>query len=381
MKNIYMDNAATSFPKPEAVYLAVDNFNRQLGANPGRGSSQQSLKSGSILVEAREALARLFNIEDSFRIAFTTNITEAINMGLKGIIRPGDHVITTSMEHNAVARPLYKMQQQGVEWTAVKCSSNGELQPEDIEKAIQANTRLICMLHASNLTGQIMPIEAVGRLAHAHKILFMVDSAQTAGVLNIDAADNIDILTFTGHKSLFGPQGTGGIYLKPGLDIETIKEGGTGSMSEHLEHPLLMPDHLESGTPNTPGIAGLLAGVDFIMKTGIANIRKHEEELTASLIQGLSEISGVKLYGSCDPHKQMAAVAFNIKGMDCGDLSLMLDCEFGIANRSGLHCAPLAHETIGTLESGTCRLSPGYFNTEQDIVEVIRAVHEIACRV
>ncbi|MEN6328165.1 MAG: aminotransferase class V-fold PLP-dependent enzyme [Syntrophomonas sp.] len=381
MKNIYMDNAATSFPKPEAVYLAVDAFNRQLGANPGRGSSRQSLKSGSILMEARESLARLFNIEDSSRIAFTANITEALNMGLKGILHPGDHVITTSMEHNAVARPLYRMQQQGIEWTVVKCSSTGELQPEDFIKAIRPNTRLICMPHASNVTGTIMPIEAVGRLAKANNLLFMVDSAQTAGVLDIDVEKNIDILAFTGHKGLFGPQGTGGIYLRPGLEIETIKEGGTGSMSEYLEHPMLMPDHLESGTPNTPGIAGLLAGVEFIAQTGMTNIRKHEEELSVRLIEGLAEIPKVILYGPGDCHKQTAVVAFNIEGMDCGDLSLYLDGEYGIANRSGLHCAPLAHETIGTLESGTCRLSPGYFNTTEEIDEVIKAVYEIARRV
>lgn len=376
-----MDNAATSFPKPEAVYVAVDTFNRQLGANPGRGSSRQSLKSGSILMEAREALARLFNIEDSFRIAFTSNITEALNMGLKGILHPGDHVITTSMEHNAVARPLYRMQQQGLEWTTVKCSPTGELQPEDFVKAIRSNTRLICMPHASNVTGTIMPIEAVGRLAKENNLLFMLDSAQTAGVLDIDVEKNIDILAFTGHKGLFGPQGTGGIYLRPGLEIETIKEGGTGSMSEYLEHPILMPDRLESGTPNTPGIAGLLAGVEFIAQTGTGNIRKHEEELSARLIDGLAGIPKVMLYGPCDVRKQTAVVAFNIEGMDCGDLSLFLDGEYGIANRSGLHCAPLAHETIGTLESGACRLSPGYFNTKEEIDEVIEAVYEIARRV
>ncbi|WP_073093474.1 aminotransferase class V-fold PLP-dependent enzyme [Thermosyntropha lipolytica] len=378
---IYMDNAATTYPKPDSVYQAVDYFNRFLGANPGRGSNQQTLKAGSVLLEAREKLASLFNIGESSRIAFTLNITDALNIGLKGILRPGDHIITTSMEHNAVARPVFSLTKQGVEWTAVNCHPDGTLDPEDIGKAVKPNTKMICMLHASNLTGTIMPIAEVGKIAREHGIIFMIDTAQTAGVLPIDVeAHNIDILTFTGHKGLLGPQGTGGIYVRPGIDIKPLREGGTGSLSEYLEQPEVMPDLLESGTPNTPGIAGLLAGVQFIMDTGLDNIRKHEQKLMDMLITGLKEVPGIEMYGPLDVEKQTAVLAFNIEDMDCGDVALSLDYEYGIITRSGMHCAPLAHKTIGTLEKGACRLSPGYFTTEEEIEKVIKAIYEIAKR-
>lgn len=382
METLYMDNAATSYPKPESVYAAVDHFNRYLGASPGRGSHQQTVQAGSILLNAREALARLFNISDGTRIAFTLNVTEALNTGLKGFLNPGDHVITTSMEHNAVARPLMVMSRMGVEWTAVPAASDGSLELEQIKNAIQDNTRLICMSHASNLTGSIMPIAEVGKIARERGIFFMVDSAQTAGVLNLDVEkQNIDMLAFTGHKGLLGPQGTGGLYVRPGLEIRPLKEGGTGSMSEFLEQPEFMPDHLESGTPNTPGIAGLLAGVEFIQKTGREKIQKHEQELIAMLLEGMKQINGVLLHGPADSTQRTAVLAFNIKGMDCGDLSMRLDFEYGITTRSGLHCAPMAHQTLGTLEMGACRLSPGFFNTEADIHRVVEAVYKIARRV
>ncbi|MGI5921863.1 MAG: aminotransferase class V-fold PLP-dependent enzyme [Syntrophomonadaceae bacterium] len=379
MKTIYLDNAATSYPKPEEVYRAVDNFNRNLGGNPGRGSNQQTLQAGAIILKAREALARLFNINDSLRIAFTLNITEALNTGLKGILKPGDHVVTTSMEHNSVARPLHVLEQQGIEWTRVPCSPDGSLEPEDVRRALKPNTRLICMLHASNVTGTIMPIREIGSIARAYNILFMVDSAQTAGILPIDVVrDNIDVLTFTGHKGLMGPQGTGGIYIGPELVIKPLKEGGTGSLSEFLEQPKTMPDLLESGTANNPGIAGLLAGIEFIQAVGRENIRNHETSLTGQLLQGLKEIKGVTVYGPGDSSVQTAVVAFNIEGIDCGDVCMRLDYEYGIITRSGLHCAPLAHQTMGTLELGTCRLSPGYFTTSDEIDQVLRAIHNIA---
>ncbi|MGE5422004.1 MAG: aminotransferase class V-fold PLP-dependent enzyme [Ignavibacteriales bacterium] len=381
MKTIYLDNAATSYPKPESVYRAVDHFNRHLGSNPGRGSSRTTLQAGSVLLEAREALAGLFNIADSSNIAFTLNVTEALNVGLKGLLKAGDHIITTSMEHNAVARPLAYLSQQGIEWTRIPCGSDGTLDPGDVIKAIRSNTRMICMLHASNLIGTIMPIREVGAIAHQHGLLFMVDSAQSAGVLPIDVIEqNIDILAFTGHKSLFGPQGTGGIYVRPGLIVNPLKQGGTGSLSEDLEQPIFMPDLLEAGTPNTPGIAGLLAGVRFITEEGLAKIRAHENALTEYLISGLKEIPGIKLYGPTDLEKRTAVVAFNIDGVDCGDLGLAMDYEYGITTRSGLHCAPLAHTTLGTLISGACRISPGYFNTEQDILQTIKAIHTIATK-
>jgi cysteine desulfurase family protein len=379
MEILYMDNAATSYPKPESVYVAIDHFNRHLGANPGRGSHHQTLQAGSVLLNARETLARLFNIDDAKHIAFTLNVTEALNTGLKGFLSPGDHVITTSMEHNAVVRPLTVMSRTGVEWTAVQAESDGTLDAHKIKDAIRDNTRLICMLHASNLTGSIMPIGEVGRIARERGIVFMVDSSQTAGVLEVDVQkQNIDMLAFAGHKGLFGPQGTGGLYVRPGLEIRPLKEDGTGSMSEFLDQPEFMPDHLESGTPNTPGIAGLLAGVEFILDTGRDNIQKHENELISMLIEGMKGIDGVVLHGPADSSKQVAVLAFNIKGVDCGDVSMRLDYEFGITTRSGLHCAPLAHQTLGTLKMGSCRLSPGFFNTEADINRVLSAVHKIA---
>jgi cysteine desulfurase family protein len=382
METLYMDNAATSYPKPECVYAAIDHFNRYLGASPGRGSHQQTMQAGSILLNTREALARLFNISDGTRIAFTLNVSEALNTGLKGLLKPGDHVITTSMEHNAVARPLMVMTRMGVEWTAVPAAADGTMEARLIEDAIRDNTRLICMLHASNLTGAIMPIGEVGKIARKRGIIFMVDSAQSAGVLNLDVEkQNIDMLAFTGHKGLLGPQGTGGLYIRPGLEIRPLKEGGTGSMSESLEQPDFMPDLLESGTPNTPGIAGLLAGVEFILQTGRDKIQRHEQELIAMLMEGMKEINGVLLHGSTDSTQRTAVLAFNIKGMDCGELSMRLDYEHGITTRSGLHCTPMAHRSLGTLEMGACRLSPGFFNTEADIQRVLESVNKIARRV
>ncbi|NLV16773.1 MAG: aminotransferase class V-fold PLP-dependent enzyme [Syntrophomonadaceae bacterium] len=376
---LYMDNAATSYPKPESVYVAIDNFNRNMGGNPGRGSSRQALTSGSILAEAREALAALFNVDDGRCISFGPNVTEALNIGLKGVLNPGDHVITTSMEHNAVARPLTALSRQGIQWTRVRCDSAGRLDLEDMRKAIQTNTRMICTLHASNLTGTIMPIKEIGALAREHGLIFMLDSAQSAGGLPLDVKEqNIDILAFTGHKGLLGPQGIGGIYVRPGVAVRPLKEGGTGSLSEELTHPEFMPDLLECGTPNTPGAAGLLAGVEFINEVGLDNVCRREKELTADLITGLREIKEVRLYGPLNPAEQTAVISFNIEDMDCGDVSLRLDYEYGIVTRSGLHCAPLAHSTAGSLTRGSCRLSPGYFTSREDIKKVVEAVYKIA---
>ncbi|MGE5380731.1 MAG: aminotransferase class V-fold PLP-dependent enzyme [Methylocystaceae bacterium] len=382
MNVVYMDNAATTWPKPEAVYQAIDNFNRNLGANPGRGSNKRTLEAGMVLLDTRESLAQLFNIQDSCQIVYTPNVTEALNLGIKGLVSAGDHVITTSMEHNSVARPLHVLQQHGVELTIVGCAPDGSLNPEDTAKAIKSNTRLIVMMHASNLVGTIMPITEVGKIAHEHGIPFMVDSAQTAGVLPIDVErDNIDLLAFTGHKGLLGPQGTGGLYIRPGIEVRQLKEGGTGSLSNLLEQPSVLPDRYESGTQNGPGIAGLGAGIKYIREHGLADIRAHEQMLTDYLLTGFDEIPGVIIYGPRNSERQTAVVSINVDGMDCGELSLYLDHEFGIITRSGLHCTPLAHQTIGTLERGTCRFSPGLFTTKADIETVVKAVHAIAKQV
>lgn len=379
MKTIYMDNAATSYPKPESVYNAMDYFNRHLGGSPGRGSHQRTLQAGTVLLDTREALAALFNIKDSSRIAFTLNVTEALNLALKGLLNPGDHVLTTSMEHNAVARPLHALSYRGVTWTAVPCGKDGSLNPDDMRRAIRPQTRMICMLHASNVTGAIMPVDEVGKIARENDLMFILDTAQSAGVLPIDVeSQGIDVIAFTGHKGLFGAQGTGGVYIRPGIKVRPLKEGGTGSLSEHLEQPEVMPDSLESGTPNTPGLAGLLAGVRFIEKTGLDSISSHEKALTGMLIEGLKGIKGVKQYGPVDVKRQTAVVSFNIGDMDCGEISYLLDNNFGIVTRAGLHCAPLAHRTMGTLEVGSCRLSPGLFNTQEDIEQVVKAIYELA---
>jgi cysteine desulfurase family protein len=379
MSIIYLDNAATSWPKPDCVYEAVDCFNRKVGAGPGRGNHRKTIEAGMLLLETREMLARLFNIKDSARIIFTPNVTASLNIGLKGILNPGEHAIISSMEHNAVARPLHTLSQKGVAVTAVGCAPDGSIDPHAIESAIRGNTRLICMLHASNLTGTIMPVAAVGDIARRKGILFMVDAAQTAGVLPIDVEEQkIDILAFTGHKGLLGPQGTGGLYIRPGIEVRPLIEGGTGSLSEQVVQPDFFPDHLESGTPNTPGLAGLGAGVGYLFQMGIDRIRRHEQELTNLLLRGLQEIGNVDLYGPCDSSRQMAVVSFNLINLDCGELSFILDQKYGIITRSGLHCAPLAHRTIGTIDKGACRLSPGWFNTADEIEKVIRAVSEIA---
>ncbi len=379
-KEIYFDNAATTWPKPESVYQEIDRFNRKIGASPGRGSHSRTLAAGQVLLQTRDEIAELFNIQDSSQLVFTGNATMAINIGLKGLLKPGDHVIISSMEHNAVVRPLYALQEKGVEFTVVECAADGSLDPRDIEKAITEQTRLICLLHASNLTGTIMPIEAVGEIADREGVLFMVDAAQTAGVLPLDVVNQrVDLLAFTGHKGLLGPQGTGGLYLSPGLEINSIIEGGTGSLSERIYQPDFLPDKLESGTPNTPGIAGLGAGVAFIKKTGIENILKHEQELTDALFQGLKEIKGVTIYGSQDPKRQTAVVSFNISEMDCAEVSMHLDQGYGVLSRSGLHCTPMAHKTVGSLElGGACRISPGFFNTLDDVEKVVKAVYQIA---
>ncbi|AIS53586.1 cysteine desulfurase Csd [Thermoanaerobacter kivui] len=375
---IYFDNAATSWPKPESVYKEVDRVLRNCG-NPGRGSHTMALEAGRVIFEARQEICRIFNIKDPMRIAFTLNTTEALNIALKGVLKEGDHVITSSMEHNSMIRPLMALQGIGIEVTIVKANSEGKIDPDDVKKAVKKNTKMIAMTHASNVTGTIMPIREIGNIAREMNLIFLVDAAQTAGVLDIDVeSQNIHLLAFPGHKGLYGPQGTGGLYIKEGIDIKTIKEGGTGSKSESIYQPDLMPDKLESGTPNTPGIAGLKEGVKFIRSVGIDVIREHEKQLTKMLIEGLKEIKKVIIYGPQNVEERVGVVSIRIKDMDVGEISYLLDREFGIATRSGLHCASLAHSTIGTLQTGTLRFGIGYFNTEKEVVEAIKAIEAIS---
>ena len=375
----YFDNAATSYPKPDEVYSVLIETMKNMGGNPGRGSHRMALDAFRAVYETRVKLAKLFNIDDPLKIAFTQNATMSLNLAIKGVFKPGDHVITTSLEHNSVLRPLFSMKDEGkIELTIVEADGQGVISLDDIEESIKENTRAIVITHASNLTGTIIPIKKVGEIVKKHDLLLVVDASQSAGVLEIDVKDmNIDILCFTGHKSLFGPQGTGGIYLKEGVEITPLMEGGSGSYSKLSRQPQEMPDLLECGTLNAPGIAALGAGVDFIMKTGMENIREHEDDLTEAFIKGLQKIDKVRIYGP-ETGKRTPVVALNIGDIDPAELSALLDEEYDIAVRPGMHCAPLAHRSIGTYETGAVRFSFGYFNTTKEVSEAIEAIKEIA---
>ena len=379
---IYFDNAATSYPKPEEVLEAIIDFTNNIGGSPGRSGHRLSIEAARILYQCRENLAELFNVSDPLKIIFTLNATEAINLVLKGLLYRGDHVITSSMEHNAVMRPLHELEKNGVQVQVIPCTFDGVLNPEDIERAIKKNTALIVLNHASNVTGTILPIQCAGKIARKNNILFLVDAAQTAGSYPLDIEKNhIDLLAFTGHKGLFGPTGTGGLVIGENVDIHKItplKTGGTGSRSESEIHPDFLPDLYESGTQNIAGITGLNAGVRYILERGVEEIREYEISLTEKLIQGLKEISGVTVYGNNGIGEQAAVVSFNISNQSPSDIGLKLDEEYDIMCRIGLHCSPSAHRTIGTLPAGTVRFSMSIFNTVQEIEKALMAVRRIA---
>lgn len=380
---IYLDNAATSFPKPEAVYAALDDFARHRAGNPGRSGHKLALAAQAVTDDARRQLAELFNAPDPAHIIFALNCTDAINIALKGLLNPGDHVITTSMEHNAVARPLAALARQGVTTTYVSCDATGLLDPAAVSAAILPQTRLIVITHASNVTGTIQPIAQVAELARERDLLFMVDAAQSAGALPLDVQGvPIDLLAFPGHKSLLGPTGTGGLYVgeRAGM-IRSFREGGTGSASESPEHPAELPFRLEAGTANVFGIAGLAAGVKFVRETGLQAIIEHEQALNERLWHGLAAIEGITLYGPADPTARTSVVSFNLRGWEPTDVGAILDANFDIAVRPGLHCAPLAHRTLGTFPAGTVRMSCGFFNTIEHIDAALAAVAEIAASI
>jgi len=380
---IYFDNAATSWPKPQETIDAIGDFNTHVGANPGRSGHSLSIAAGRILLDARESIAELFGIEEMLRIIFTRNATEALNIVISGLISPGDHIITTSMEHNSVMRPLRARQAVGTEVSIVQCTRTGELDPHDIIEALRTNTRAIIMTHASNVTGTIMPISDIGAIARDRGIVFCVDAAQTAGAVPVDIKEmNIDLLAFTGHKSLYGPQGTGGLYIGQDLEkqITPLMMGGTGSRSEFENQPDFLPDKYESGTPNALGIAGLGAGVRFVLETGVESIRNKEIALSGQLMDGLKDIPGIRIYGCGNAQKQTPVVSFTMDGTRPSEAALVLDEDFGIMSRPGLHCAPSAHRTIGTFPQGTIRLSPGYFNTAEEIQYTLHAIAQIASR-
>jgi cysteine desulfurase/selenocysteine lyase len=379
---IYFDNAATSWPKPPGVVEAMVYFVNHIGANPGRAAHRLAVEAGRIIYAAREAVADLFGAPDPLRVVFGANVTEALNLALQGLLRPGDHVITSSMEHNAMMRPLRALEGGGVEVTVARCSPQGVLDPADVEKAIQPNTTLIALNHASNVTGTVLPVAEVGAMCRQRGLLLLVDAAQTGGAYPIDVqADGIDLLGFTGHKSLGGPMGTGGLVIGERVDetrFRPLKRGGTGSLSEHERQPAFLPDAFESGTPNAVGLAGLEAGVRWVLERGVDEIRAHEVVLTQALIDGLRSVPGVTVYGTLDTELQTATVSFNVAGMAPSEVGLRLDEEYAIMCRVGLHCAPAAHRTIGTFPGGAVRFGLGAFSTVVEVDVAMAAVGELA---
>ena len=376
---IYLDNAATTFPKPEAVYNAMMDCMKNYCANPGRAGHKLAMKAAREIYDTRENIAKLFNIDNPMNIVFTNNATDSLNLAIKGVVNKGDHIITTSMEHNSVIRPIKALEKVGVENTIVQCDDQGFLNIDDLEKAIKPNTKLIVTTHASNVCGTLIDIKSISEIANKHNILYLIDASQTVGVYDIDLKDiKADMLAAPGHKGLLGPQGTGILYIREGLNIDILKEGGTGSRSEDLFQPDLLPDKYESGTHNTPGIVGLNEGVKFIFKEGIDKIKEHEEELCKYMLERLEEVPNIKIYGPKDANKRASVISINIGNMDSGEITFLLDSEYDIATRSGIHCAPLAHKTLGTLEQGAVRFSIGYFNTKEEIDKAVAALKEIA---
>ncbi len=381
---IYFDNAATSWPKPEAVYKAVEDSLRNTG-NAGRGGNVKSLSASRVLYGARAALAEFFGAPSIERMILTQNITEALNLALKGILVMGDHVVISPYEHNAVVRVLeYLKVKRGITYTianeVAKCDFHDHAGiVAAFERELRENTRLLCVTHASNVLGTILPIAEIGAMANRNGILFLVDSAQTAGTIPIDvSAMGIDILTFTGHKSLLGPQGTGGLYIKQGIDVTALIHGGTGSQSALMTQPQIYPEALESGTRNIPGIAGLLAGVEYC-KQYVGHIRDHEMTLIGSLLSYMKDNPKFDVYGPVAPIARVGLVAFNVRGKQADSIGYDLEQTAGIATRTGLHCSPLAHRVNGTLESGAIRVSVGAFNTKQEIDRLIEALEELTC--
>lgn len=380
MAIIYLDNAASTWPKPPAVKEKMAEAIENFAANPGRGGHALAMKASKAVFQTRMHVSRLFGIQNPNNLFFYLNATQALNQAIKGYLKEGDHVISSSIEHNSVRRPLeYMSRTKQVEITYVEPREDQLFYVDDFARQIRPNTRLIAVSHASNLTGVILPVAELGSLAKEHGIAFLVDASQTAGVLPIHVEQmNIDMLAFPGHKGLYGPQGTGGLYVQPEIDLEPMLHGGTGSQSEAVDQPTARPDRYESGTVNTVGLAGLLGGVQAIMEKGIENIAEHEWQLTQKAIAGLQEIPGVVVYGPGIETRRVGVVSFTIRDVDATEVSFILDQTYGIATRAGFHCSPLGHETAGTAQTGSVRASFGMYNTEKDIEALLQAVREIA---
>lgn len=375
---IYLDSAATSYHKPDGVARAVAEAISHMG-NPGRGAHEASLDASRVVYGTREKMAELFGAEEASQIVFTANSTESLNIAIQGLLDPGNHVITTVMEHNSVLRPLYLCQQRGVSLTILPFSAAGTVTTEAIEAVIRSNTRMIVCTHGSNLTGDLNDLEAIGRVCKKHHLLFVVDASQTAGVFPIQMDSmNIDVLCFTGHKSLMGPQGTGGMCVRKGVRIRPLLVGGSGIDSYSKIHPQVMPTALEAGTLNAHGIAGLSAALDFIKKVTPDVIRQREEELTRRFVSQIKSIPGVKLYGNYEQFPRAPILSLNILDYDSGEIADALAQDYGIMTRAGAHCAPLMHEALGTKSQGAVRFSFSYFNTEEEIDQAANAIRELA---
>lgn len=376
---IYLDNAATSFPKPKEVADAVYDFMINNGTSSGRGSYKKAMQSDYIVYECRKLIGNLFNFEDPKKVVFTSNVTDSLNIAIRGILKENDHVITSSLEHNAVWRCLKTLEKDiNIKIDTVECSKDGITNPEDIKKYIRKDTALIVFTQASNVLGTIQPVKEIGKIARENNIVFLVDAAQSAGAMKIDIKeDNIDILAFTGHKSLLGPMGTGGLIINTDIDIKPLKAGGTGGDSAYEYQPDYYPNHLETGTSNVSGIAGLRAAIKFLNKEGIDNIHNKEKKLTKYALQRLETVKDIEIYGPKDCEKILSVISFNIKNKRPEDISTILDQKYDIMLRSGLHCAPTAHSIINTKDRGSLRIGIGYFNTKDDIDKLVEALNNL----
>ena len=375
---IYLDNAATTMRKPDEVVQAVTDALCTMG-NAGRGVHDAALDASRVIFETRMKLAEFFHAESPTQIVFTMNSTESLNIAIKGILNPGDHVITTELEHNSVLRPLYEMEEQGVELSFVKSNRKGTVCYEDFEKEIKSNTKAIICTHGSNLTGNLIDIKKVGIIAKSHNLLFIVDASQTAGVFPIDVQEmNIDILCFTGHKGLLGPQGTGGMYVREGVQVRPLLSGGSGVQTYLKKHPEQMPTALEAGTLNAHGIVGLHAAVNYIQNIGINHIREKEQNLMWEFYTQVKEIPGVTVYGDFSIKERCAIVTLNIRDYDSSEVSDALAMDYEISTRPGAHCAPLMHQALGTVEQGAVRFSFSHFNTMEEVYTAVNAIKELA---
>lgn len=375
---IYLDNGATTFPKPKVVTDKIMECYLGYAGNPGRSGHKLAMKMDLEIYETREKICKLINGTEVLNVIFTFNATDSLNLAIKGVLEEGDHVITTSMEHNSVLRPLNQLRKDGkIELSIVYADEKGYIDPQKIFEALTPNTKMIVTTHMSNVFGTIVDIKAIGDFCKENNILYLVDASQSIGVLDIDVQEmNIDLLAFPGHKALFGPMGTGALYIKEGIIVKSLKEGGTGSYSHSIDQPDLYPDSLESGTPNGVGIIALGKGIDFINEVGLENIRNHEISLKNHFIELLKDNEDVILYGTLDD-RQGAVVSLNVKDMDSSEISYILSDEFDIYTRPGFHCAPLAHKTMGTEELGAIRFSFGYYNTLEEIDKTVEALLNI----